>query len=43
MLQAKELFTVNLPSITLVIESKRRWAGHVWGQERCTQGFGGET
>jgi hypothetical protein len=36
----------SLPNIVWVIKSRRlRWVGHVarMGQERCVQGFGGET
>ena len=35
----------SLPSIVRVIKSRRmRWAGHVARiEERCIQGFGGET
>jgi hypothetical protein len=34
------------PNVIQVISSRRmRWVGqwHIWGQERCIHGFGGET
>jgi hypothetical protein len=32
------------PNFVRVIQSRRmRGAGYVWGEERCAQGFGGET
>jgi hypothetical protein len=47
-LHNKELYALySSPNITGVMKSGRlRWAGHVtllWGEERCIQGFGGET
>jgi hypothetical protein len=46
-LHKEELNLYSSPNIVRVIKSRRmRWAGllaHLEGEERCIQGFGGET